>query len=117
MKVVTVASDTLNKAFNTFLKPSCGYYKLDALVLEYDGVFFSNRLKDILLNTYLQDISDDEIIFFTDATDTVFVTNEEEICEKFMQFNSPLVFSAEINCWPDRKLEENNPALPAHFKY
>ena len=117
MKVITIASDLQNVAFNSFLKPSCEFYKLDATVLEFDEVFYSNRLKDALLNVYLEDTADDEIIFLTDATDTVFVANEAEILKKFNDFNSPLVFSAEINCWPDRALEVGYPASPAHFKY
>ncbi len=118
MKVVTVNSDLANRVFNDFLKASCEFYKMDAIVLEYDDVFFSNRIKDLLLNSYLGDVSDDEIIFFTDATDAVFVTNEQEILKKFKQFNAPLVFSAEINCWPDKALEVNYPAPSSvHFRY
>jgi hypothetical protein len=117
MKVITVASDLNNMAFNNFLAPSCEYYALDAIVLEYDDVFGSNRLKDVLLNVYLEDVSDNEVIFFTDATDTVFVTNQKEILQKFDLFHAPLVFSAEINCWPDRTLEIGYPACNAHFNY
>lgn len=117
MKVITVASDLENTAFNSFLTPSCELYKLDATVLEYDDVFGSNRLKDVLLSAYLEDILDDEIIFFTDATDTVFIAYEEEILRKFNSFNSPLVFSAEINCWPDRALEAGYPSPQVRFKY
>jgi len=117
MKVVTVASDLTNKGFIDFLNPSCNFYGLDAVVLEYDDVFFSNRVKDALLSSFLEGVSDDEIIFFTDATDAVFVAKEAEILAKFKAFNSPLVFSAEINCWPDRDLEKDYPAPSVHFKY
>lgn len=117
MKVITIASDLDNIAFNTFLKPSCEFYNLDATVLEFDDAFYSNRLKDALLNVYLDDIDHNEIIFLTDATDAVFVATEEEILQKFYSFNSPLVFSAEINCWPDRGLEAGYPSPQVHFRY
>ncbi len=117
MQVITVTSDLNNKCFANYLKPSCDYYGLDFLVLEYRSNFFSNRLKDALLEVCLKDVSDDEIIFFTDATDATFVTNEKEILDKFYSFNSQLVFSAEMNCWPDKKLEEGYPQSNTYFKY
>lgn len=118
MKVITVASDLNDVGFTEFLNPSCSYYNLDSTVLEYDGVFFSNRLKDGLLNAYIQELDDDEIILFTDATDTVFVAREEEILLKFNKLNAPLVFSAEINCWPDEALQDDYPGpSEQHFRY
>jgi len=117
MKVVTVTSELDNTGFNNYLRPSCEYYELDFMVLEYEEDFFSNRLKDALLGQYLEDVNDNEIIFFTDATDAAFLANEEEILSKFYNFNSSLVFSAEINCWPDKKMEPLYPKATTHFKY
>ncbi|CAM3926698.1 glycosyltransferase domain-containing protein [Mucilaginibacter galii] len=117
MKVITVASNLNDVGFNDFLRTSCEFYNLDAIVLEYEDVFLSNRIKDALLNVYLQNTSDDDVIFFSDATDTVFVSGEEEIIEKYKAFDSPLVFSAEINCWPDKSLEADYPVPDVHFKY
>lgn len=117
MQVVTVASDLNNQGFVNYLKPSCDFYKLDFRVLKYDNVFYSNRIKDALLEGYLQQIGDDELIFFTDATDAAFLTEENEILDKFYHFNSPLVFSAEINCWPDTGFESIYPQTTNHFKY
>jgi hypothetical protein len=117
MQVVTVASDINNSGFVNYLKPSCEYYKLDFLVLEYDDTFFSNRLKDALLHEYLKDVSDEELIFFTDATDAAFLADEKEILRKFHTFNSPLVFSAEVNCWPDSAMQDTYPAISTHFRY
>ncbi len=117
MQVLTVASDLNNQGFINYLKPSCEYHKLDSLVLEYDDVFFSNRLKDALVEEYLKTVPDNAIIFFTDATDAAFLANEKEILTKFDSFNSPLVFSAEINCWPYRGFESIYPQSTSHFKY
>ena len=117
MKVVTVNSDLNNIGFLDFLKPSCKFYNLDIIVLEYNRSFFSYRIKDFLLQNFLNKIPDDEIIFFTDATDTIFLTNIEEILEKYICFNSRLVFSGEVNCWPDNDLRTAYPAPQTYFRY
>lgn len=95
------------------------FYKLDAIALQYDSFFFSNRLKDVLFFTYLKQLDDNEIVLFTDAIDAVFVSDEEEILNKFSKFNSHLVFSAEVNCWPDNSLEKGYPGYEnsTYFKY
>jgi len=117
MQVITVATDVNNEGFTNFLKPSCEFYKLNLLVLQYGDSFFSNRLKDALLENYLKEVHDDEIIFFTDATDAAFLCGEDEILKKLYGFNSQLVFSAEVNCWPDRTMEATYPSSSTHFKY
>lgn len=119
MKVVTVLNDFNEKGFVEFLNPSCEFFKLNAIAIGYEGAFFSNRLKDALLYSYLDTIDEDEIVFFTDAIDAVFVCGEEEILKKFALFKSELVFSAEVNCWPDNLLEKDYPNIEKefHFKY
>src|SRR4051812_39693604 len=113
MQVVTVTTDTSSRGFTDYLELSCAFNQLNFVVLEYDDVFFSNRLKDILLFEYLEEVDDNEIIFFSDATDTAFLSTEAEILDKFNRFNAPLVFSGEINCWPDRRLENKYPSSTA----
>lgn len=93
------------------------FYHLDATTLYYSDVYFSNRIKDALLNTHLTQFADDEIILFTDAIDAVFVAEQKEIIDKFNHFNCPLLFSAEVNCWPDKSMEKNYPAPSVHFRY
>lgn len=120
MTVVTLLTDIHDKGFNEFLKPSCIFHDLDLTVLHYDTTktkYGSHRLKDILLDEYLDEVPADEIIIFSDGHDTAFLTNEKEILDKFNVFKSPLVFSAEINCWPSAELENEYPTSLHHFKY
>jgi hypothetical protein len=118
MKVVTVINDEKNFIFR-LLRLSCAVNNLNLVTLVSNkSVFFSNRLKDDLLNAYLQDEKDEEIILFTDGNDAIFNASEEEILSKFSEFKSDLVFSAEVECWPDKELAHqyiNNNTTP--YKY
>lgn len=118
MKVVTVINDENNQIFNLF-RLSCALNGLELVVLvsnQFD--FSSRRIKDALLRDYLMDEKDDEIILFSDGTDAVFTGSEEEILSKFYKYNTGLLFSAEIGCWPDKSLAslfKDNGVSP--FKY
>ena len=106
MKIVTVINDEKNLFFK-FLRLSCAINNLNLVTLVSNkSVFFSNRLKDDLLNTYLQKEDDEEIILFTDGNDAILSASEEEILLKFSEFKSDLVFSTEIECWPDKSLAD-----------
>lgn len=117
MKVVTILSNPDAEGFTQFLKPSCDYYNLDLIVLQTEAKYTGHRLKDALLLKFLPKISKNEIILFTDGHDTAFMAGEDEILQKFEAFKSPLVFSAEVNCWPTAELEKSYPTSPYHFKY
>lgn len=104
MKIVTVISNSYRLGLY-MLKLSCAIRNLSLDVLLCNpGFFTSNRVKDRVLLNYLDDLSDDEIILFTDGYDTLFMTGEEEILEKFSTFKKALIFSTETQCWPDPEL-------------
>lgn len=103
MKVITVIDNENNPKFN-LLRLSCALNRLKLIVLVSKSNFYSKRLKDDLLKDYLLDENEDDIILFTDGTDAIFTALEEEILMKFRNFNTDLVFSTEIGCWPDNKL-------------
>jgi len=120
MKVITVVNNVQDRNFN-LLKLSCFVNGLELVTLVANNDFRSRRIKDYLLLDYLSDDSFDEneIIIFTDGTDAVFTTGEEEILSKYYSFNKRIVFSAELGCWPDPNLAnqypENNKTTP--YKY
>ena len=60
-----------------------------------------NEIK--LIKKELRKHLNDEIILFTDSYDVIFLSDEKEIIKKFLSFNCDLVFSAEKECWPDKK--------------
>lgn len=117
MKVITLITDAKQKGFKDFLEPSCEYHDLDLTVLEYQDPYITHRIKDIVLYEYLKNKPLDEIILFTDGHDTVFLSDEQEIVRKFRSFNVPLVFSAEINCWPLSEIAGHYPPSNKHFRY
>lgn len=48
-------------------------------------------------------------VLVTDCRDVLFLAGEEEIMQKFYQFDSPLVMSTEKHCWPP------DPEIVAYF--
>lgn len=117
MQVLTLLTDIDDKGFNAFLKPSCDHHNLDLIVLQPEGEYEGHRTKDMLLLEHLQDVSRSEIIFFSDGHDTSFLAGEAEILKVYKSFNAPLVFSAEINCWPTDDVKPLYPTSSHHFKY
>lgn len=116
MKVITVVNDTNDFGFN-LLRLSCALNDLQLVVLVGREDFSTNRIKDELLQDYLEEANNDDIILFTDGNDAVFTAPEAEILAKFKQANSDLVFSAETECWPDVALAEKYPSVSGPYKY
>jgi hypothetical protein len=57
-------------------------------------------------------------IIFTDSWDLVFAASPDEVMEKYFSFNSPVVISAEKNCFPtDYKSEYDKLDSPTPYKY
>lgn len=118
MKVVTVINQTNNLNFN-LLRLSCSLNKLQLVVLVSNkSNFFSRRIKDDLLDAYLEEQDGDELIFFTDGNDAFLMAQEKEIIEKFNVFKEDLVFSTETSCWPDRNLAIDYPkGIKSRYKF
>ncbi len=117
MKVITSISNQENWWYNNMLVPSCRYHGLDLETLVFEEPWHTHRNKDVLLLNYLEGVDPDEIILFTDGYDTLFLTGEEEILGKFHTFETPLVFTAEKNCWPDLSLAHRFPESPTISRY
>jgi hypothetical protein len=101
MKIITVINDEKDPYFN-LLRLSCATNGLKLVTLVANRTDFSSRrIKDELLFDYLLDENNDELILFTDGTDAVFMADEKEILSKFADFESDLVFSTEMGCFPD----------------
>jgi hypothetical protein len=128
MKVVTIATDLRNHALRRLLMPSCAAVGLELVILcpaagggsrghgrppvapgsvarRVDNLAgwlpFNLADKRVILSTYLSQLPEhDELIVFTDAYDTMFVGGEAHIRAAHAAFAEPVVFSAEVNCWP-----------------
>ena len=107
MIVVTVINDIKHFSFN-LLRLSCALNNLKLVVLlSTEERFYNMHFKDQLLEKYLQDIDDEELILFTDGNDAVFMSDEEEIIQKFQFLGGGIIFSAETRCWPDQRLSND----------
>jgi hypothetical protein len=56
--------------------------------------------KIIHMQKAIQDIPDDDIVCFIDAYDVLVFSDENEIIEKFKEYNCDLLLSGELNCYP-----------------
>lgn len=100
VKVITCISDPGQSGYQTFLRPSCAYHAHELVTLHHPGQWTSHRIKDHCLAGYLKGLDSPEVILFSDGYDAMLLAAEDEIMEKYHAFSKPLVFSAEINCWP-----------------
>jgi hypothetical protein len=109
VKIICLITDENHPGFVNWLQPSCVHLDLELVVIEYNHLYRSHKTKDFLLLEYIKQSQVNEIIMFTDAYDTILLADEQEIMTKYKQFNSPVIFSAEKNCWPDAKLANKYP--------
>ena len=52
------------------------------------------------------DYNQDDIILFSDSYDVIFLTNEDEIMNKYNKFKSKVVFAGEKKCWPEYSMSK-----------
>jgi hypothetical protein len=117
MKVITVISDTTESGYE-ILKLSCAINKLTLVTLVCNQKrFSSNRMKDALLFKYLQTLDEHELILFTDGYDSFFLADEKEILGKYDNLTDSILFSAEMNCYPDTNLQHYYPAANTPYRF
>jgi hypothetical protein len=64
--------------------------------------------KIIHMNNAIRDIPDNDIVCFIDAYDVLLFTDENEILEKFREYDCDLLLSAELNCYPGENMPRYN---------
>jgi len=57
------------------------------------------------LRKFLSNYADDEIVMLIDALDTYLLAKDEEIEKKFLRFNCDILYSVELNCWPNERFK------------
>lgn len=92
MYVFTIA--THDKGYLGSLKDSCEKNNLDLHVIGFGEPWEGFQTKLKLIQQTLDRLSDDTICLFTDAYDSIIIGNEEEILDRYYQFNEPFVFSS-----------------------
>lgn len=56
-------------------------------------------------------------MMFVDSYDILFAAGWDEIMEKYLKFEAPIVIGAECYCWPNLELASQYPATPHRCKY
>ena len=95
MKFVTVATSE-NEGLK-LLKKSCDHFGINLDILGYGRPYQGNGTKIIYLTEYLREQDPQEVILFTDAYDSFFVKDTQDLEDEFLKFNHPLLFSSEDN--------------------
>ena len=80
------------------------------LILEGEGNKWNN-LTDKLINMhkFINDLDDDRIVCFVDAYDVMMVDSIDNIKQKFLSFDKPIVISADATCYPDSDVSKFYP--------
>ncbi|MEE2960243.1 MAG: hypothetical protein VYA34_05815 [Myxococcota bacterium] len=71
----------------------------------------------LLMREVLKKLHKDSIVMVTDCFDVVLSASPKEIISKFKAFDCPIVFSAEMNVWPDPSLKPRYPEHPSPFRF
>jgi hypothetical protein len=116
MKVITIITDSNNDWFVNFMRPTVEFHGLELVVLTHED-YPNHSVKDKILYQYLKDLNPDEITFYTDGYDAIFLSNAEEILKKYYKTGKDILFSGEINCYPDSTLSEKYPACNSPFRF
>lgn len=77
--------------------------------MEYPGGGQKVLLLKEKLNSLKDTVKKDTIILFTDSYDVIFLTDINDIADRFKKTNKRLLFSAEPFCWPDHNLAKQYP--------
>jgi hypothetical protein len=97
----------------THIQNSCKLYGDNVTVLGLEenriigwrtGGNFGIKLRELYTFINNPDLSDSDIILFSDAYDVAILGSQEEIKRRFLTFQKPIVFGAEKNCHPDAHL-------------
>jgi len=98
---------TTDEEKTKFLRESADLFSVKINFIK-PSAYESNMDKIQEMQKAIKEIPDDDIICFVDAFDVLINGFEKEIIEKFKEFDSNLLFSAELNCYPGIFLSKMN---------
>ena len=122
--LITVATDE-NDCVKRY-RNSCLKYGINPVILGLDDKWKGGNMaagqgggqKINFLKRYLQDISTNKLIIFTDSYDVICNDHINIMIETYKsKFENKLVFGAETSCWPDTNLAAKYPVVDVNNKY
>ena len=73
--------------------------------------------KILLMREAIKDLPPEDVVLFVDGYDTFFAADADEILRRYYEFCTEIVFAAEVNCWPDKKLADKFPASDTQQRF
>ncbi len=122
--LITVATDE-NDCVKRY-RDSCLKYGVNPVILGLDDKWKGGDMtagqgggqKINFLKRYLQDISTNKLIIFTDSYDVICNDHINIMIETYKsKFENKLIFGAETSCWPDTNLATKYPIVDVNNKY
>lgn len=98
MKILTVG--THNKGYYEILQESCKRNNLELINLGWGKEWKGFTMRYDLMDEYLENQHNNEIIMFIDAYDVFFLEGEEEILKKFYSYKKNIVFGLQNGLFP-----------------
>ena len=74
-------------------------------------------MKINLLREYIENLPPNDVVLFVDGYDVFFGTELKEIVQRYLGFNTRVLFAAEENCWPDSNMVDKFPPAEYNSKY
>jgi len=78
---------------------------------------FGVKLREVYTYIWNVDLDPEDIILFTDAYDVIYCGNQEEIINRYLDLNTPILFGAETMCNPDPNREQQYKNRDLQFPY
>jgi hypothetical protein len=94
------------------LAASCRRCELSLTVLGQGRTWTGSSLRLLLLAELLASEPDDALYLCVDAYDVVLLPSARHVADRFLAFRAPIVFSAELGCWPFAELADQYPPAP-----
>ena len=118
---ITVGSDRLKCVqLNTSARRHGIEVKNLGTNVEWKGTDMSGPgggMKANLLRDYVNTLPDNDVVLFTDAYDVFYADDLETITERYLDFNTKAVFSAELYCYPDDSIANEFPESHTPYRY
>jgi hypothetical protein len=78
---------------------------------------FGVKLREVANFIKNQQLSDNDIVLFTDAYDVAYLGNKANIIRRYLTFTKPIIFGAERYCNPDPELADQYPNQDNEFPF
>lgn len=99
MDVITIGTE--NNGYYDILKQSCKKNDINLINLGQGKQWTGFIMRFELLNKYLENVDDKQIVLFIDAYDVIVLKDKSEIIKKFKKFNKNIVFGNQSGFFPN----------------